>query len=129
MRGRGDIHFNISHCKAAVACVLSSVEAGIDVECIAPFDDEVARAVLSPLEYGKVVASGNPALEFCRYWTMKESWLKMKGEGLTGDIRSIAVDGKAFIMFENLQKGYVCSVCCRNERLLSGMQLTFPTLP
>lgn len=129
LHGRENIHFNISHCKAAVACVVCRVETGIDVECIAPFDDEVARAVLSPQEYGKVIASGNPALEFCRYWTKKESWLKMKGKGLTGDIRTVAVDDKAFITFENLQKGYVCSVCCSDDRFLSGMQLIFPTLP
>lgn len=129
LRDCGSIHFNISHCNAAVACVLSRVETGIDVECIVPYDDEVARAVLSPLEYGKVVASGNPALEFCRYWTKKESLLKMKGEGLTGDIRTVAVDDKAFITFEDLQKGYVCSVCCADDRFLSGMQFIFPTLP
>lgn len=89
--GREDIHFNLSHCREAVACAVSSEEVGIDVERIRPFNDSLARYVLNDEEYRKVKSSANPAMEFTKLWTMKESLLKLTGEGIRDDLKQVLV--------------------------------------
>ncbi|MEG1949719.1 MAG: hypothetical protein RR137_05045 [Odoribacter sp.] len=51
------IHFNISHCKRAVTCLLANQSVGIDVEEINPFDPGLARYVLNQKEYDLVTNS------------------------------------------------------------------------
>ena len=90
LRDYPHIHFNLSHCRTAAACALADREVGVDVEDIAPVPDEVARRVLTPKEYAKYSASiktkTNPEELFCRYWTIKESWLKKTGSGIGTDL-------------------------------------------
>lgn len=110
--GREDIHFNLSHCREAVVCVVSNEEVGIDVERIRPYNDNLARYVLNDEEYDKVRLSDNPALEFTKFWTKKESLLKLTGEGIRDDLKQALVGTKAhFETHENLEKGYVYTFC------------------
>lgn len=76
------IHFNLSHCRAAVACVVSDEPVGIDVESIAPVDPDVARRVLSALERRRVESSPQPETEFAALWTRKEALVKLRGIGI-----------------------------------------------
>lgn len=87
--GHPDIYFNLSHCRSAAACVVSSSPVGVDVEDIRDFRDALARHVLSADEYASVVSAPQPAREFIRLWTMKESYLKLTGEGITRDLKTI----------------------------------------
>lgn len=109
--GHEDIHFNFSHCREAVVCAVSSEEVGIDVERIRPYKDNLSRYVLNDEEYEQVKSEDNPALEFTKYWTMKEALLKLTGEGIRDDLKQALVGAKA--MFEttvNLERGYVYTV-------------------
>lgn len=83
------VHFNLSHCRHAAVCAVADFPVGIDVESVRPFKDRLARHVLSKGEYAAVVRSARPDVEFIRYWTMKESVLKLTGEGLRTDLRSV----------------------------------------
>lgn len=83
------VHFNVSHCDLAVACVVASTPVGIDVETVAPLDMEVARRVLSDNELRDVLAAPRPDVAFTRLWTLKESYLKLLGTGLIDDIKAL----------------------------------------
>lgn len=110
--GRQDIHFNFSHCKNAIACVLSDKDVGVDVERVGRFNDDLARYVLSDDEYNCVVSSSAPDQEFTKYWTMKEALLKLTGDGLTDDVKSV-LSKYSNVVFEtnvNKEKGYVLSI-------------------
>ena len=80
-----DIHFNLSHCPKAVACVVAPYPVGIDVEEI-QFDEEFARRVLNDREMRRVLGAASPSVEFTSFWTKKESLLKKRGTGLTDDL-------------------------------------------
>ena len=90
--GHPEIHFNLSHCRSVAACVVSSRPVGIDVEDVREFKDSLARYVLNDEEYAMVSASSQPALEFIRLWTMKESYLKLTGDGITRDLKTVLTD-------------------------------------
>lgn len=109
--GREDIHFNISHCREAVVCIVSNAEVGIDVERIRPYNDNLARYVLNDEEYASVIGSDNPALEFTKFWTMKEALLKLTGEGIRDDLKQSLTNVKAHLETHvNIEKGFVYTI-------------------
>ncbi len=109
LKAHPDIHFNLSHCDVAAACVLSGKPVGIDVECIRPIDRELMAATMSKEEEREILSAASPAVAFARYWTMKESLLKLTGEGICSDIHRVlsrATNCK-FMTETHEQKGYV----------------------
>lgn len=112
LKGHPEIHFNLSHCPAAALCAISPDPVGADIELIRPYNPALARRVLSPGELARVEASAQPEVEFACLWTMKESLLKLTGEGIRRELKS-ALDGAEarFATTVNLARGYVFTVC------------------
>ncbi|MEG0456338.1 MAG: 4'-phosphopantetheinyl transferase superfamily protein, partial [Bacteroides sp.] len=108
------IHFNMSHCKRAVVCLLANHPVGVDVEEITPFDPDVARYVLNSKEYERMVSSDNPAEEFTILWTMKESLIKLTGVGIDDELLPDLLQDILKYNFQttvNREKGYVTTTC------------------
>jgi 4'-phosphopantetheinyl transferase len=89
LRDNPDIHFNLSHCSQAVACVISQHFVGVDVETIKPIDISVINYTCNEKEKKIIFSSLYPDIEFAKLWTQKESYLKMLGIGINNDIRNI----------------------------------------
>lgn len=83
-----DFHFNTSHSGDWVIFIFSDSPCGIDIEKIKwDFDfDQVMEYSYHPQEIDYVLQSTNPHLSFFRIWTMKESLLKAKGQGLIDNL-------------------------------------------
>jgi len=116
-----EVHFNLSHCPKAAACVVSDRPVGIDVEEIAPLDWDVARRVLSDAELADVRAADEPEVAFARYWTRKEAFVKMTGEGIDDDHLPELLLRATDCSFEtsvNRARGYVLTTVSRN--VISG---------
>lgn len=110
--GHPEIEFNISHCPMAAACVISDIPVGIDVESIRPFKSDLGHYVLNDDEYRQVVESADPDVEFIKLWTMKESLLKMTGEGISGDLPTILQsDSAGHVFTTKVNASYVLTVC------------------
>lgn len=107
------IHFNISHCDKAVACIISNKRVGIDVETINPFDKELAQYICSPQELESVMNHPDQALAFTILWTKKESFCKLTGKGLNTrkEIQELSINETLFNIYINEEKGYVTTVC------------------
>lgn len=86
--GHEDIHFNMTHCRAGAACAVSRRPVGIDMETVRPFNDTLARYVLSEAEYRDVAGSRRPDEAFIRLWTRREAYGKLTGQGLAGCVRT-----------------------------------------
>lgn len=87
---RPTVHFNLSHCRDAVACAIHYAPVGIDIESVRrPLNMPLARYVLTGSELQQVTEAKDPPLEFIRYWTRKESIVKLTGKGVSDDIKTI----------------------------------------
>lgn len=122
LRDHPDTYFNISHCSGGVALSISSCKTGIDIEKVRAFSMTTARKVLSEEELRIVVNSEQPERVFFKFWTLKESYIKALGTGLSYPLRKInfTVDGDSNIqsnvkgcMFCLLESdlNYVAAVC------------------
>ena len=115
--GHPDIHFNLSHCREAAICVVGPQPVGVDVESIRPYKESLARYTMNDEELAAIAASDNPARMFIRFWTMKEAVLKLTGDGIRNDMKSVLTtavkcEGKSIHIETtvNDSKGYVYSV-------------------
>jgi 4'-phosphopantetheinyl transferase len=87
-RGIPAIRFNVSHTRGLVACAVTlEVDVGIDVENIhgAPPPVGVAERFFAPAEVAVLrgLRGSEQAAKFYEYWTLKESYIKALGVGLS----------------------------------------------
>ena len=109
-----DVHFNMSHCKNAVAVALHDAPVGIDVECRRSISRALMERVCCREELSVIEAAEDAEMEFLRLWTQKEALLKCTGAGIRDDMRDILVENVKYqIITEELPavEGFV-SVCC-----------------
>ncbi len=110
-----------------MAGAFSHCEVGIDCEYPRPVTEQLCRRVLSSEEKALLQASKNPEMLFIRLWTLKESYLKFTGEGLSHDPASLSFSRDSndrfilthhpevhFLQFD-LNDGLILSLCTTNE--------------
>lgn len=108
--GMPHIHFNLSHCREAVICVLSEHPVGVDVESIREYKDTLVRYTMNEREILQIEQAGRPDVEFIRLWTMKEAVLKLSGQGIVDNLKSVLTGEEQFQTVCQAEKGYVYSV-------------------
>lgn len=116
LKDHPEVHFNLSHCRSGVMCVVDDSPVGCDIECIpsAP-DEDVMRAAFSEDERSRILTSKNPPLEYASLWTKKEAFVKMTGQGiaeadLPNLLHSPAALAAEFIQGSNPEKGYAWTI-------------------
>lgn len=79
------ICFNLSHSADLVICAAGEQAVGCDVEKIAEAPEHVAEHFFHrhEAEYLQACGEEQRAEAFFRFWTMKESYIKMTGEGMS----------------------------------------------
>ncbi|RDU24801.1 4'-phosphopantetheinyl transferase family protein [Anaerosacchariphilus polymeriproducens] len=103
-----NIHFNASHSGNWIACAVSDYEVGIDVEKISHVDEDIAEHFFTEIE--NQYLKNQPDLlrkeSFYKLWTLKESYIKFKGKGLSIplDSFSIQIDKENISVFEGNTK-------------------------
>jgi 4'-phosphopantetheinyl transferase len=77
-------YFNISHCNGLVVCALSSQPLGIDVENERKYSPGLLRKICNDWEENYILKDHSiiAGYRFRQIWTLKESYIKMTGEGL-----------------------------------------------
>lgn len=81
------VHVSISHSGGHVACAAADRPVGVDVEDLGrPRRDPLAIAEVVHGAAQRAVLAGLPdearPLAFLQWWTLKEAWLKARGQGL-----------------------------------------------
>ena len=112
--GHPEIHFSLSHCKEAAACVISDHPVGIDVESIREYKEGLAHYAMNDEEVRQIEASGHPAAAFIRLWTMKEATLKLIGTGISDDLKT-AIDHERYQYTTVERATYLYTVCVKND--------------
>lgn len=85
VKKKRDAYFNISHAGQWVVCAVSTCVVGVDVERIKPTDLAIAKRFFASQEYQFLVSlpSHLHSRYFYAYWTLKESFIKALGKGLS----------------------------------------------
>jgi len=117
--GRPDIHFNLSHTRHAIACIVDTKPCGIDVESLGRYKESLARYCMCDEEMDQILSAGDRDIMFTSLWTQKEALLKLTGEGITDDLktvlRSSRMDGVSLQTIVNTEKGYCVSIATTKQ--------------
>lgn len=95
LEGYPHIHFNLSHCKSAIACAVSDAEVGIDIEGVGRYKESLARYSMSDAEMQHIVSASNPDHAFTSLWTQKEAVFKLTGSGINDNIKDLLYEKNA----------------------------------
>ena len=88
------IHFNMSHSGNWVVCAINDGgPVGVDVEVIKPVDLAVAKNFFSSDEYISIINQPKELQQkyFFIIWTLKESYIKAEGKGLSIPLNSFSI--------------------------------------
>jgi 4'-phosphopantetheinyl transferase len=125
-----EIHYNISHSKDYVICGVNDKEIGIDIEYMKDLDINIAERFFTHQEYLMLMSTPeNEKLEmFYKLWTLKESYVKYRGTGLSLPLNSFSfeiIKGRIYFQsgigdtpcFKNFNEieDYQVSVCSKNR--------------
>lgn len=115
------VHFNLSHSGSYVAIAVGEVRLGVDVEVNSRNALAVAKRCFHESEYQRLLHYKNEPEQlnrlFKRYWTMKEAYIKYRGEGMRIPLSSFAVlpkenriEGQEQLSLcqKDLEEGCVC---------------------
>lgn len=95
------LFFNLSHSGEWTVAALSDCEVGCDIQRVGRADMRLAERFFSEEERNALLLAGDGATElFFRIWTVKESYLKASGIGLSRPLDSFTVrfiDGRTEI--------------------------------
>ncbi|MFP7333175.1 4'-phosphopantetheinyl transferase superfamily protein [Shouchella clausii] len=94
LEGQSGMHFNISHAGDWIVCAVDSSPVGIDVELIRTIDMAVTNHYFSDAEQERLnaVPPENKLSYFFDLWTLKESYVKAIGKGLSEPLRLFTID-------------------------------------
>ena len=107
-----EIHFNLSHCREAVVCMVSDKPVGIDVESIREFKESLVHYTMNENEIRQIEQAERPEMEFIKLWTQKEAVLKLTGEGISRDMKSVLINPPATLTtIVSPDQRYVYSYC------------------
>lgn len=87
-------HFNTAHSGKYAFCVISEVKCGCDIENIKEYKERVAERFFTPKEREYLELSNEKEDLFYRLWTLKESYLKCIGKGLSVPLNSFELIAK-----------------------------------
>jgi 4'-phosphopantetheinyl transferase len=132
---RDDLFFNIAHSGHWVTAAFDSDVIGIDVESMREIDLSIAERFFSKKEYDSLMlkAADEQHSFFYDLWTLKESYIKAEGKGLSIPLDSFCftIDKNDVIRFEivsgeskrtyffkqyPLEPQYKCAVCSSTGR-------------
>lgn len=104
-----ELQFNISHSGDWIVCAISKEEVGIDIQKIGDYEDAIAKRFYNQKEYLHLhtLEKEEQIRRFYQYWSLKESYVKAVGKGL-----SIPLDELEFIWGHEIvlkYKGKQCS--------------------
>lgn len=88
------VHFNISHAGRWVVCAIDDNPVGIDVEVIKAIDFIIAEKFFSNQEY-KLLKNQREDIKlkyFYLIWSLKESYIKAEGKGLSIPLNSFTIE-------------------------------------
>jgi len=132
-------NFNISHSGEFVVCAIDDKPIGIDIEQVKHIEyKEIAECFFSVSEFNCIMQNDlcKQLNKFYEIWTLKESYIKCYGQGLSIPLKSFSIDisrdGNIKIITNNkynihilnmldIELGYKMAVCSVNKEIPNNM--------
>lgn len=141
LKKQENIFFNFSHSGDWVVCAIGDKPLGVDVEQIKGKDLEIAKRFYTEYEYEDLLRQKEEKRPECfiKYWTLKESYTKAEGKGLsipfttfgfrfTQDDVALYIGEEPskeyFLYVYKIDEGYEAAVCAHDPDVKEFNEIT-----
>ncbi len=84
--------FNLSHSKNIAVCAVSESEIGVDIQFMNKASFNIAKRFFCYKDFRYILKCETPHDRFYEYWTLKESYIKAVGKGLSLPLNSFLIE-------------------------------------
>ena len=117
LQDHANIHFSLSHSGIYAMCAISDNPVGCDIQKISDARTQVARRFFTQTEQSYLQGLPDSQSQFSQIWTRKESYVKMKGLGISAcPLTSFDVTGDSIpsdaVFYELSLPDHYATVCC-----------------
>ena len=89
IKGHPEIHFNFSHSGKVALCAIDSQPVGADVETHRKITPSLIAYTMNDAEQALIASAPESLSVFLALWTKKEAVLKLTGEGIRSDLKTV----------------------------------------
>ena len=110
IKGHPDIHFNFSHSGNVALCAIDSQPVGADVETPRKITPSLIAYTMNDEEQALIASAPESLTAFLALWTKKEAVLKLTGEGIRRDLKTVLSHEENYSFETKIMDNYVYSV-------------------
>ena len=89
IKGHHEIHFNFSHSGNVALCVIDNQPVGADIEMPRKITPSLISYTMNEEEQSIIASASDQIMTFLSFWTKKEAVLKLTGEGIRSDLKTV----------------------------------------
>ena len=110
IKGHPEIHFNFSHSGKVALCAIDSQPVGADVEMPRKITPSLIAYTMNDEEQALITSAPESLTAFLALWTKKEAVLKLTGEGIRSDLKSVLAHPENFVFETKATEKYIYSI-------------------
>ncbi len=110
IKGHPEIHFNFSHSGKVALCAIDSQPVGADVETPRKITPSLISYTMNEKEQALITSAPESLSAFLALWTKKEAVLKLTGEGIRSDLKTVLAKPELYQIETVITDKYVYSI-------------------
>ena len=113
--GHPEIHFNFSHSGNIALCAIDSQPVGADVETPRKITPSLIAYTMNEEEQALIASAPESLSAFLALWTKKEAILKLTGEGIRSDLKTVLAKPELYHIETITTENYIYSIAKFNK--------------
>ena len=110
IKGHPEIYFNFSHSGNVALCAIDSQPVGADVETHRKITPSLIAYTMNEEEQALIASAPESLTAFLALWTKKEAVLKLTGEGIRSDLKTVLAKPELYKIETVTTDKYVYSI-------------------
>lgn len=110
IKGHPEIHFSFSHSGNVALCVIDNQSVGADIEMPRKIRPSLISYTMNEEECAKITSAPDQIISFLSFWTKKEAVLKLTGEGIRSDLKTVLTKPELYQIETFTTDKYVYSI-------------------
>ena len=108
--GHPEIHFNFSHSGKVALCAIDNQPVGADIEVPRKITPSLISYTMNEDEQAQIMSSPDQVMAFLSLWTKKEAVLKLTGEGIRSDLKTVLAHPENYRIETTKTENYIYSI-------------------
>ena len=110
IKGHPEICFNFSHSGNVALCAIDSQPVGADVETPRKITPSLIAYTMNEEEQALIASAPESLSAFLALWTKKEAVLKLTGEGIQSDLKTVLANPDKYIFDTKTTNDYIYTI-------------------